>query len=384
MKKILICELKSVCYNSYLYFADKLGEQLKRNGWEVFYFRASEEPLEALERFVETSFDAVLEFNSDLPKIKMDDGSYFLDHIHAPFYDVILDHPLYHHDMLKQNLSDFHVICLDENHREYILENYPHIQSADVVAMTGEEAPFILPMKNRSIEVLFCGTYTSPSDVWDAIENCPPFLSSDIKSLIEIMLADSSLPLEQAVKKLIPETDSLIAENFPLHMQAYFLADTYLRAYLREKLIRTLTDAGIPLTVYGSEWEKMPGIDAKCLSLHADVPFSDTFRLMANARITLNIMPLFKRGSHDRIPAAMLNKSVSVTDKSHMLERQYTDKKELLFYNRDKMELLPELLFTLLSDVPRLEAIAEAGYEHAKKNATWEVLGQRFAEILCS
>lgn len=382
MKEILICELKSVCYNSYLYFAEKLGEQLHKNGWNVTYFRASEEPLEALERFVDMSFDAVLEFNSDLPKIKMDDDSYFLDHIHAPFYDVILDHPLYHHDMLKQKLSDFHVICLDENHRKYILKNYPHIKSADVVSMTGEEAPHVFPIQERSTDVLFCGTYTSPAEVWDAIGNCPSFLGKDIKELIEIMLADSSLSLEQAVEKLMPETDSLIAENFPLHMQAYFLADTYLRAYLREKLVRTLTNAGIPLTIYGCDWEKMPDIDTRCLSLHTNVPYPDTFRLMANAKITLNIMPLFKYGSHDRIPAAMLNKSVSVTDQSLLLKQRYTDKKDIVFYDLNNMELLPELLSSLLSDVPRMEAIAEAGYEHAKKNATWENLGQRFLEIL--
>ena len=202
MKKILICALKSVCYNSYLYFEDRLGSELEKLGCEVTYFRASEEPIEHLERYVGASFDAVLEFNSDLPKIKMDDGSYFLDHIQAPFYDVLLDHPLYHHDMLKQQLMDFHVICLDINHRDYILKNYPHIKSVDVVSMTGESAAICPPMAERSTDVLFLGTYTSPAEVYDAIEHCPPFLAADIKKLIDRMLLDPRLTLEDAVTYL--------------------------------------------------------------------------------------------------------------------------------------------------------------------------------------
>lgn len=248
--------------------------------------------------------------------------------------------------------------------------------------MTGEPAASCPPMCDRPIDVLFLGTYTSPAEVFDAIQNCPPFLAADIKKLIERMLADPSLTLEAAVTELIPETDSLIAENFPLHMQAYFLADTYLRAYLREKLIRTLEDAGIPLSVYGSDWEKMPHPAHSSAKFHDSVLYTDTFSLMANAKITLNIMPLFKNGSHDRIPAAMLNKSVSVTDGSKMLTSLYTDGNDIVFYDINQIKLLPERLFSLLSDEAKLSSIADAGYKNAAKNAAWETLGQRFCKIL--
>ena len=185
MKKILIFALKDVCYNSYLYFEDKLGEMLRTLGCDVTFFRAKNEPLAHLEKFCDATFDAMFEFNSDLPKIKMDDGSYFLDHIHAPFFDVLLDHPLYHHDMLKQQLMNFHVICLDENHKNYILQNYPHIKSVHVCSMTGEEILPAVPMEKRPVPVLFSGTYTPPAEVWNAIETCPPFLGDDIKKLID-------------------------------------------------------------------------------------------------------------------------------------------------------------------------------------------------------
>ena len=78
----------------------------------------------------------------------------------------------------------------------------------------------------------------------------------------------------------------------------------------------------------------------------------------------------------------MLNKSVAVTDRSDMLTRLYQDGTDLVLYDTDHMELLPQQIFSLLSDEQRLSSIAEAGYENAKKNATWETTGQRFFDIL--
>lgn len=384
MKKILICELRAVCYNSYFYFGNKLAEQLERKGYKVEIFCIANEPLENIERYCDTSFDAVVEFNSDLPKLKMEDDSYFLDHIHAPFYDVILDHPLYHHDMLKQELHDFHVICLDENHMQYILENYPHIKSVDVISMTGEEVRPTVSFKDRSTDILFCGTYTPSSEIWNAIEKCPSFLGTDIKKLIDMMLNDSSLTIERAVKKLIPLTDSLITENFPLHVQAYFLADSYLRAYYRERLIKLLADSGLPLSVYGCDWDKLNLKSANSVSFHEPVSYKDSFHLMADAKITLNLMPLFKAGFHDRIPSAMLNKSVCVTDKSTLLTRLYENNKDIVFFDLDQMEVLPDLLFDLLKNPQKMETIAWAGYENARQNSTWEQAGEQFISILDS
>ena len=78
----------------------------------------------------------------------------------------------------------------------------------------------------------------------------------------------------------------------------------------------------------------------------------------------------------------MLNKSAVLTDKSKMLTSLYTDGCDIIFYDTGKMELLPERIFSLLSDEKKLASIAEAGYASAAKNATWENLGQRFLSIL--
>ena len=81
MKQFLIFAVKPVCYNSYLYFARSLAKALTNAGHHAELFSCEQEPPEAMERFAGRSYDAVFDFNSELPRLRMEDGSYFLDQI---------------------------------------------------------------------------------------------------------------------------------------------------------------------------------------------------------------------------------------------------------------------------------------------------------------
>lgn len=372
MKKILIFQLKNVCYNSYTYFENKIGEGLQKAGYDVTYFQLGRDgDLDDIEQFIGQHFDLVLEFNSDLPKIFLEDGTHFLAHMDVPFVDFILDHPLYHHDMLKQPIDNFYVCCMDDNHRQYILENYPHIKQVLTLPMTGEAYQPTIPYEKRPIPLLFSGTYTSAQEVWDAIEVCPAFIGKDIKQLIEMMLADSSLTMEAAVKQFASQTDSLIETNFALHMQAYFLVDTYLRAYLREKMVTTLVDHHYPLTLYGGNWNQMPCKDASNLTIHPGIAYDRSFELMTNAKVVLNVMPLFKAGSHDRIVTSMLNHSVSLSDTSLYLEKYFTNKKDIVLYSIDNVDSLLDAADLLMHHEALAEEIAENGFQTASRFHPW-------------
>jgi len=378
MKNILFFKLKSVCYNSYSYFIDSIALQFQKKDCMLYFFDIEKEPLENLERLLECSFDAIIDFNSDLPKLKMDDDTYFLDHINAPFYDIILDHPLYHHDMLKQTLRNFHVICLDYNHKAYISTYYPHIRSVHVLFMTGETHTPVIPYKKRSTELLFTGTYTPSKEVFTAISNTPPFLAADTRNIIDLLLKDSSLTIEGAAKKLAPDTTSLIFENFPLHLQAYFLADTYVRSYQREEVLSFLLKGKFPLTICGHGWEGASFYNSPYLTVKKSIPFFDTFALMADSKMVLNLMPNFKNGTHDRIFSAMLNHCVTITDESVCLKEQFIHEKDIVFYNLNDLSSLAKSITTLQSDLTAAASIAEHGYQKASHFRTWS----NFADLL--
>ena len=70
MKHILFFQLRNVCYNSYNYFSSALANSLGKDT-DVEIFSTENEPLENMERYVGQSFDALVDFTSTLPKLKM-------------------------------------------------------------------------------------------------------------------------------------------------------------------------------------------------------------------------------------------------------------------------------------------------------------------------
>lgn len=383
MKRILMFQLKEFCYSSYVYFSNQLGRELTAAGYQVDYFHIGIDGfLEDIEKLLDTHYDAVLEFNSDLPRILMDDDSHYLDHFDAPFFDYILDHPLYHHDSLKQPLENFHVICLDKNHKHYIEEHYPHIQSVHVLPLTGEEYVPSPAFADRNIPLLFMGTYTPDGDVLDAIDASPAFLAADTREIIDMMLSDASLTQEDAVHALAAHSDSLIEDNFALHMQAYFLADTYIRAHTRKVLILALAEAGFPLHIYGEEWEKLPELANTNVTLHPGVSFQDSFAVMADSKIVLNIMPGFKAGTHDRVYSAMLNHSLCLTDDSFMLQDQFQSRRDLVFYDASSPTSLVAAADEFIKKEDLAASIAASGYALAASKHTWSSRCHDLIQIL--
>jgi len=372
--RFLIFEMKTVCYNSYLYFGDALGEVLKSLGHSVEYFKNEEDDLDDLEQYIGQQFDCIIDFNSDLPCALMDDDSFFLDHIDAPFFDILLDHPLYHHDTLKSKLKNFNVICLDQNHKDYVLKYYPHIKSVLVTPMTGELAFGVDSIdwdsfENRPFDVLFSGTYTAPTRIEASILKLPDMIKDNVYTLIEMMKADSGLTIEKAVDALASnEIYDYINSDKPLHTQIFYLADTYIRCLNRKALVESLDKNVSGLHLFGNLWEEL---DLKHATIHREIPFNLTFTVFNKAKISVNIMPNFKAGCHDRVFSGQLNGAAALTDATTLLLKEYKDKESILFYDLNNIEETASIVDSALSDLTTLKKIAQNGYEIASKNHTW-------------
>ena len=379
----LIFEMKTVCYNSYLYFGDSLGNALTQAGHEVEYFKVDEDKLDDLENYIGKKYDALIDFNSDLSRALMDDDSYFLDHVQAPFFDVILDHPLYHHDSLKQKLSNFNVVCLDSKHKDYIEKYYPHIKKVLVTPMTGElafghETIDWDGFESRPYDIIFSGTYTDPVRIETAINKMPELIVENVYQLIDMMKSDSSLTIEDAVDTLASnEFYDYINSDKPLHTQTFYLADTYIRCINRKKLVEALDKTGHEFHLFGALWEDL---DLKHAALHREIPFNLTFTVFAKSKISVNIMPNFKAGSHDRVFSGQLNGAVALTDPTTLLCGEYRDFKSILFYDLDHIDDVARKVDTALSDLPKLKKIAQAGFEIASQKHT----GTNIANVILS
>ncbi len=383
--KFLIFEMKTVCYNSYLYFGDALGLALKKLGCDVEYFKVDEQSLDDLEQFIGKHYDGLIDFNSDLPRALMDDDSFFLNHVDAPFIDVILDHPLYHHDSLKNKLNNFHVVCLDSNHKDYILKYYPHIKSVTVTPMTGELAfgkdqISFDDFEDRPYDILFSGTYTDPIRIETAIKKLPDFLASNVKELIDMMQSDSRLTIEAAVETLAQnEIYDYINSDLPLHTQTFYLADTYVRCVNRKNLVLALDKCEHKLDLFGGLWEEL---NLKHATIHREIPFNLTFTVFSKSKLCVNIMPNFKAGSHDRVFSAQLNGAVALTDPTTLLKKEYKDGENILFYELDDIDAVTAKADAALLEPSTLKKIAQMGYSIAAKNHTWDNIAKVILDSL--
>ena len=154
-------------------------------------------------------------------------------------------------------------------------------------------------------------------------------------------------------------------------------------AYYREKIIKTLLDNDIKVTVYGSSWKKSPLKDHPNLTILAAVTPEDSLREMALAKLSLNIMAWHKDGFTERIANSMLCHSVVVSDRSSCLEEQYEDGKEIILFGLRDYDTLPVRIKALLEDDILRKKIAENAYRRAIAEDTWEQRAGLFLEY-CS
>ena len=95
-----------------------------------------------------------------------------MNHIYpAPFYNFILDHPLYHHTTLDFKLKNYYAFSIDENHCKYIQNFYPHIKAVYQVALGAENVISLENLQEKKKSILIMGTYRNPDIYMKQIYN---------------------------------------------------------------------------------------------------------------------------------------------------------------------------------------------------------------------
>ena len=92
-------QFQEICYLSSNFFANQIGAAFEELGYEVTVCELSkEDDLDAkLARYIGQPYRLILDFNSLLPRMVLDDGTPYVDRLAGPFFDYILDHPLFHY-----------------------------------------------------------------------------------------------------------------------------------------------------------------------------------------------------------------------------------------------------------------------------------------------
>ncbi len=300
--------------------------------------------------------------------------------------NILVDHPMYYHEQL-QKLAVYaaspertHIVCIDRFHLQYVRNFYPEAVKTHFMVLAGSGSEYAVDHKDKKYDIIFTGNFTPCSRFDCFIEANGPEYAAFYRGIIDDLLSDVSRPVEQVcVEHIRREAPEATPAELRFTLSKFLFIDLYVRFYFREKAIAALADGGFNLKLVGSGFEKIRTKKGIALSGGTLLPTALCLKETALAKISLNVMPRFCDGGHDRILSSMLCGSLSLTDSSVWLRENFTDGQDLRFYDITAAEKLPELAAGLLDDPGELRAIAENGRKKALESHTWD---SRADEIL--
>jgi hypothetical protein len=323
-----------------------------------------------------------------------------------PCICIMVDHPMYYYRQLHTENKNWTLCCVDRDHCRFTERFYPCYGKVHFVPLAGTElmdgveelttkaaeperdAPAQrtvkpkeeIPVKNRPIDLLFAGNYVALSDLLPNLEGMDEESRDYYFSIANELIAHPSRRIEEVILEYLgrdfPEADS--SEFLPVMYSMVFI-DLYVRSYFRRDIVCSLAEAGLPVTVIGKDWDKSGCKKPENLRQTGQLDSRGCLAYMQQAKVSLNIMPWFKDGAHDRIFNGMLQGCAVATDSSRYLDEVLTNGENAFLFSLEQREELPELIGDALNNPQKLSKVAEQGYDTAQRAHTW---ARRAEEIL--
>ena len=363
------------------YISAQYIKALQKLGHTVLNFDISKfnESIEQLFQWQNHGLDAAIVLNNSCFVMRPETGVSLWDLWHVPVFNIIVDHPMFYADTLDSAPDHGIVACADRYHVDYCNRFYPAVKKAIFLPTAGEcLKPFteLKPFKERSIDVLFIGSYKYN------FKAAPD--SDDIDKYLELKLQTHPSQLfSDAVEDFLNASNiHWSTDKIKSFIESRRFLDVKVATFFRGKMIEALVTAGIPVTVYGVGWENWELFDHPNFIYKGGCSPDDGIALMEDTKIVLNQLAWFKAGASERIFEAMLQGAISLTDDSEYLRENFTDGEDIQFFSLEHLERLPELVHTLLTDTARSERIRQNAYEKAAADHTWEARARELLQSL--
>lgn len=374
-EKILIFTSREICYNSHFFFAHQMGGAYEKLGYEVEYceFTRESDFDAVLSPHLGKTYKLMLDFNSLMPQLAEEDGTPVLDMIDGPFYDYILDHPLFHYNCLSAKAKNFHAILLDQAQEAYVKRYYPGVKSTLLMPLGATEA---FTKEKRTLVpdcVLFIGSYDSEEKLYGMIEQSKEPIRTLAKKVLERRLEEPDRTMEEIFHEILKERGiELDDAAFALYMNHMYPVDAYVRNHFRRKAIDCLVKHRVPVKIVGEGWEKYRGFDENFIKREVSVEFGLSFEKIAKEHILLNNSPFFNYGAHDRIYAGMANHCAVLTDENPYLKRTLKNKEHVMMYSIKDENSLKDMAEEVLTNHVFCRELQENAYVEFLANHTWQ------------
>lgn len=363
------------------YFSYQLKKGFEALGYKTFLFDQTmeEESAEKLYTFADPYDTILVTFNFDGIHYETSlfgaDGISIWNKRKIPCVNIVVDHPFYYPELYEIIPDIFYNIYIDRYHGQYLKKFYPHIKCGPFLPLGGTS---IYPDGNfpdinvRPYDIIFTGNYTPPEEFDQYIMRNGDEYADFYNEIIDDLISSPDQPddtvIERYILKEIPGADKgQIRKTIP----NMIFIDTYVRFYFRGEVVKALIDNGIKVHCVGKGWNRLCCRHPENLTYTSDVLSQGCLEALSQSKLSLNVMPWFKDGAHDRIFNSMLNGAVCLTDHSKYLDEILTPNKNVVFYDLKQLEMLPFIVHSLLSDKEHLKQIQQEAFKYASENHTW-------------
>ena len=330
----------------------------------------------------------VVTFNNVGIAVELAGGDNYWEIKRVKLHNILVDAPAWYERPLKLDLKCMQVITIDRYHKEFIDRHYPNHTSTQFLPLGGVELQGRerIAYEDRRIEVLFVG-FKRSSMTRDNKYECLPDNGRELfETARHLLIKYPHLTVEEVYDLYMNEIGMQLIHGTELEvihvLYEEIVADV--RGYYQGKVMEALAASGIHIEIYGGGWEDVAAKYPDYVYTHGRITSEECLELMLNSKITLNIMPWFKYGAHDRIYNAMLNGSVCVTDTSEYLKKYFENGKNIIFYELNQLDNLVKNVHLLLENPGFAKSVIE-NQKKAVANSTWSnrvqnILEQRFEE----
>jgi glycosyltransferase involved in cell wall biosynthesis len=378
------------------FFIEQMAAAFVKLGYKIFVFDLLNRPesIKNLKRFVGDDQAAAVTFNhtgmaGEAGIYSEDKSSNIWDALGIRVYNIVVDHPFYYHDYLKDSIrpKKYHHISIDMNHMDYMKKYFPQVKNHLFLPLGGTSLVSgkseLKPFSQRSNDIVFTGNYRDPFFFLRFVEEKGQDYIDFYMGIFDDLKANPDKTLEETAYDHVLNEIGPVSDNDmrDIYKNMIFL-DLMIRFYYRGEVIKAIVDSGHKIRIYGAGWEELDCRHPENITSHGFLTSLECLELIGDSRISVNVMPWFKRGAHDRIFNTMLNGAVCVTDTSLYLDGFIRNGENALYFPLKEIGSLPDKLDRLLSDSELAQHIASQGYDTAAGAHTWEHRARRLDEYM--
>lgn len=373
------------------YFSHQLSTAFEELGYESLFldFSNLDCAKKQIREFYQPNETCVITFNfiafSKEPDFSMGNGQTIWELLSIPSYNILVDHPLYYYKAMSTMSENMTILCIDRLHLSFVSRYYPFHKRIGFLPLAGTKqslgAP--QPLSSRKYPLIFTANYVPPLTLENALTHTSKDYREFYDKIIAAFLKEPHYPLDELFEQYLCEEfpEITIGESLA-SMHGMLFIDLYIRTYFRREIVHTIANHRFPILLVGKDWELSGCRHPEYMICTGMVDSATCLSYMNQSMISLNVMPWFKDGAHDRIFNAMLQGCVSLTDTTPYLDENFTNQQDFLTYSLEHLEELPDTLCDALANPKKLQEIADHGYEKALHFHTWKSRAKQLHHII--